>query len=61
MVYVDFKDLSRTTASDKVLRDKAFNVAENPKYNGYKRVLVSMVYKFFGRKSLVVSLKAQIY
>ena len=37
MVYVDFKDLNRTTATDHVLRDKAFNLAKNPKYDGYKR------------------------
>ena len=42
----DFKDLARRTASDKVLRDKAFNIAKNPKYDGYQRRLVSMVYKF---------------
>ena len=35
MAYGDFKDLKRRTASDKALRDKAFNVAKNPKYDGY--------------------------
>ena len=35
----------------KVLRDKAFNIAKNPKYDGYQRVLASMVYKFFDKKS----------
>ena len=35
MAYGDFKDLARRTASDKVLRDKAFNIGENPKYDGY--------------------------
>ena len=38
-------------ASDKVLRDKAFNIAKNPKYNGYQRGLASIVYKFFDKKS----------
>ena len=33
-------------ASDKVLKDKAFNIAKNPKYDGYERGLASMVYKF---------------
>ena len=47
MAYGDFKDLNRRTAADKVLRDKAFNIAKNPKYNGYKRELPSMVYNFF--------------
>ena len=51
MAYGDFKDLKRRTASDKVLRDKAFNIAKNPKYDGYQRVLASMVYKFFDKKS----------
>ena len=51
MAYGDFKDLKRRTASDKILRDKAFNIAKNPKYDGYQRGLASMVYKFFDRKS----------
>ena len=51
MVYGGFKDLAKRTASDKVLRDKAFNVAKNPKYDGYQRGLASMVYKFFDKKS----------
>ena len=51
MAYGDFKDLKRRTASDKVLRDKAFNIAKNPKYDGYQRGLASMVYKFFDKKS----------
>ena len=51
MAYGDFKDLKRRTASDKILRDKAFNIAKNPKYDGYQRGLASMVYNFFDRKS----------
>ena len=51
MAYGDFKDLARRTASDKILRDKAFHIAKNPKYDGYQRGLVSMVYKFFDKKS----------
>ena len=47
MAYGDFKDLKRRTFSDKVFRDKAFNIAKNPKYDGYQRGLASMVYKFF--------------
>ena len=50
MAYGDFKYLARRTASDKVLRDKAFNIAKNPKYDGYQRGLASMVYKFFDKK-----------
>ena len=51
MAYGDFKDLKRRTFSDKVLRDKAFNIAKNPKYDGYQRGLGSMVYNFFDKKS----------
>ena len=50
MAYGDFKDLARRTASDKVLRTKAFNIAKNPKYDGYQRGLASMVYKIFDKK-----------
>ena len=50
MAYGDFKDLKKRTASDKVLRDKAFNIAKNPKYDGYQRELASMVHKFFDKK-----------
>ena len=50
MAYGDFKDLKRRTASDKVLRDKEFNVAKNPKHDGYQRELASMVYKCFDKK-----------
>ena len=51
MAYGDFKDAARRTASNKVLRDKAFNNAKNPKYDRYQRGLASMVYKFFDKKS----------
>ena len=51
MAYRDFKNLSKRTASDKVLRDKAFNIAKNPKYDGYQRGLASMVYKCFDKKT----------
>ena len=39
MGYGDFKGLNRRTAADKVLRDKVFNIAKNPKYDGYQRRL----------------------
>ena len=51
MAYGDFKDLAKRTSSDKVLRDKALNIAKNPKYDRYQRVLAFMVYKFFDKKS----------
>ena len=50
MAYGDFKDLPRRTTFDKILRDKAFNIAKNPKYDGYQNSLVSIVYKFFDKK-----------
>ena len=51
MVNEYFKDLPRTTASDKVLRHKVFNIARNPKYDRYQRGLSEMVYKFLDKKS----------
>ena len=53
MAYGVFKDLTRRTASNKKLCDKAFNIAKNPKYNGYQQGLASMVYKFFDRNFLL--------
>ena len=51
MAYGDFKNLNRRTAADKVLRDKTFNIAKNPKYDKYQRVLASMVYKLFNKNT----------
>ena len=51
MAYRKSKDLITRTQSDKVLKDKAFNFASNPKYDGYQKGLASMVYKFFDKKS----------
>ena len=50
------KDLARRTAADKVLRDKAFNIAKDPKYDRYQRGLASMVYNFFDKKLQAVVL-----
>ena len=47
MAYGNIKDLAKRTAADKVLRDKAFNIAKDPKYDGYQRGLASMMYQFF--------------
>ena len=47
MAYGGFKDLAKRTAADKVLRNKVFNIAKDPKYDGYQRGLASMVYNFF--------------
>ena len=51
MAYDKSKDLTKRTQSGKVLRDKAFKIASDPKYDGYQRGLASMVYKFFDKKS----------
>ena len=51
MAYGDFKDLAKISAADKVLRDKAFNIAKYPKYDEYQRGLASMVYKFFDKRT----------
>ena len=51
MAYGDLKDLKRRAAADKILRDKAFTIAKNPKYDGYQRGLASIVYKFFDKKT----------
>ena len=51
MAYWDFKDSAKRPASDKVLREKAFNIAKNSKFDGYQRGLASMVYKFIDKKS----------
>ena len=55
MAHGDFKYWTRKTASDQILRDKAFKTAKNPKYNGYQRGLALMVYKFFDKKSALLA------
>ena len=51
IAYGKTKDLAKRTQSDKVLRDKAFKIANKPKYYGYQKGLASTVYKFFNKKS----------
>ena len=51
VAYSDSKDLTKRTVADKILRNRAFNIAKDPKYDGYQRGLASMVYKFFDKKS----------
>ena len=48
--YSDSKDLTKRTAADKNLKNRAFDIAKEPKYDGYQRGLASMVYKFFDSK-----------
>ena len=56
MTYGDFKDLTRTTAFDKILHNKAFNISKNPKYDGYQWTI-----NFVVEKLLVVVLKMRIF
>ena len=49
--YSDSKDLTKRTAADKIFKNRAFNIAKDPKYDGYQRGLAAMVYKFFDKKS----------
>ena len=51
MAYSKSKDLAERTQSDKVLRNKTFRIASDPKYDVYEKGLASMVYKFFDKKS----------
>ena len=49
--YSDSKDLTKRTVANKILRNKALNIAKTQKYDGYQRGLASMVYKFFDKES----------
>ena len=57
MAYGGFKDLARRAASDKVLREKGFNIIKNPKDDGYQRVLASMVFRYFF-SSLIIAINS---
>ena len=58
MAYGDFKELVKRTAADKSFINKAINIAKYPKYDGYKRGLASMVYKFFDKKTAGSGIKS---
>ena len=60
MAYGDFKDLARRTASDKILHNKTFNIAKNPKYDRYQRSFASMIYKFLDKKSSGKAIKNEV-
>ena len=49
-VYDNSKDLAKGNISDKILKDRVYEIALNPKYNEYQRGLPSMMYKFFDKK-----------
>ena len=55
--YENFKQLTRRTASDKILRDKTFTIAKSPKYDGNQRIIPSMVYKFLDKQICVGTVK----
>ena len=48
--YIKYKDVENRLISDQKLKNSAYDIASNPKYDGYQRGLTSMVYKFFGSK-----------
>ena len=60
MAYGDFTDLNRRTTADKVSHDKAFNIAENPKCDEYRRGLASMDYKLLNKKASIGAVKNEI-
>ena len=57
--YSDSKNLTKRTIADKILRDKAFNIATDTKYDEYQRGLASMVYKFFDSKVALPDKKSE--
>ena len=57
--YSDSKDLTKRTVADKILKNKAFDIAKDPKYDGYQRGLVSVVYKFFDSKVALPDKKSE--
>ena len=58
MAYGYFKNLANRTAADRFLRDKAFNIAKDPKYDGYRTGLASMVCKVFDKKTAGSAIKS---
>ena len=59
--YFDSKDLAKRPISDKILKDRADEIARNRNYDGYQRALASMVYKFFDKKlGLRINLNEQL-
>ena len=60
MAYGKYQGLEKRAQSDRVLKDKAFEISNNPKYDGYRSGLASMVYKFFDKKSKGTGIKNEI-
>ena len=61
MAYEDFKDLARRTASDKILRDKAFNIAKDPKYEQLAEVLHKPIIRNFKKGTVYLGFKDNIW
>ena len=59
MAYRDLKDLNRRKCVEKVLCDKAFNIAEDPKHDRYQCGHASMVYKFFNNTTSGTGIKCE--
>ena len=61
MTYGYLKVINRRTVADKVLRDKTFNIAKDPKYDGYERGLASIVHNVFNKTIIVVQIKMKLF
>ena len=61
MAYNKYKDLEKRTQSDRVLKNKAFKIASDPRYNGCERGLASMLYKFFDIKSKGAGISIELH
>ena len=49
--YSHSKDFAKRTISNKILKNRAYEIAGNCQYDGYQRALKSMVYQFFDEKT----------
>ena len=57
--YSDSQDPTKRTIADKILKNKAFDIAKDPKYDGFDIYgLASMVYKFFDSKAALPDKKS---
>ena len=56
--YAKYKDVENRLISDQKLRNNAYDIASNPRYDGYQRGLASKVCKFFDSKVAPLDKKA---
>ena len=61
MAYGYLKVIKRRTVADKLLRDKTFNIAKDPKYDGYERGLASIVHNVLNKTIIVVQIKMKLF